>query len=45
MVLRRYLDISLGFIGNFHDVLSLSINHVLQNALVDPARVMRVIRI
>ena len=39
--LRGYLDVSLGFIGDFHDELGLSIYHVLQNALVDAARTMR----
>ena len=29
MIPSRYLDVSLGFIGNLHHELGLSINHVL----------------
>jgi hypothetical protein len=34
---RRYLDVSLSFISNLHKELSLSVDHVLQDALVDSA--------
>jgi hypothetical protein len=30
-----YLDISLGFISDFHDKLGLSVDHMLKNLLVN----------
>ena len=36
---RRHLDVSLGLIGDLHDELSLSVDHMLQDALVDSARI------
>ena len=41
VVTRRYLNVSLSLIGDFHDELSLSVDHVLQDVLVDSARAMR----
>ena len=32
---RTYLNISLGLVGNFHDELGLSIDHVLQDLIID----------
>ena len=40
IVSGRHLDVSLGLIGDLHDELSLSVDHMLQDALVDSARIM-----
>ena len=38
-----HLDVSLSFVGDFHDELGLSVDHVLQDRLVDTGRLFRVV--
>jgi len=44
MVLRRHLDVSLGLIGDLHDEFGLSIDHMLQDVLVDSAWIVKTMR-
>lgn len=44
IVPRRHLDVGLGLIGDLHDELGLSVDHMLQDALIDPARIMNTMR-
>ena len=41
---RRHLNVGLGLIGDLHDELSLSVDHMLQDALIDSARIMNTMR-
>ena len=38
-----HLDVSLSFVGDFHDELGLSVDHVLQDRLVDTGRLFRMV--
>ena len=44
IVPRRHLDVGLGLIGDLHDELGLSVDHMLQDALIDSARIMNTMR-
>ena len=44
IVPRRHLDVGLGLIGDLHDELGLSVDHMLQDALIDSAWIMNTMR-